>query len=71
MEGSKNSVNESYDNTQLGVEFGNDTTRSQQFQVEEMHGEEQHDGTQSRTTEGSLDSYQLTRDRQRRTLKLV
>lgn len=28
MEGSKNSVNESYDNTQLGVEFGNDTTGS-------------------------------------------
>ena len=36
-----------------------------------MHDEEQHDGTQSRTIEGSLDSYQLTRDRQRRIVKLV
>ena len=71
MEGLKNLVNESHDSKQLEVEFGNDTTRSQQFQVDEMHDEEQHDGTQSRTTEESLDNYQLTCDRQRRMVKPI
>ena len=64
-------VNEIHDSTQLEVEFGNDTTRSQHFQVDEMHDEEQHYGTQSRTTEGSLDNYQLTCDRQRRMVKPI